>query len=279
MSLEGSWAAEVDDPRKVHDLIALQRGEVPDVTVLIPVFNEQSNIVTCLHTVGVAAKNTQYKVEVLCANSASTDASPSLIDACGARRIDAPRGIGPATEAAMRSAESRYILKTDADTHVTPQWIDAHMRHYEQNPDTVGVAAKYRLDRVHPIYTAYFGGKDFIRRFIVKHPRISIAGITPTWMAGGNMSWDNEVFPDDDELWHLPYSHEDVYLADRMKETERPIAYDTSPENTVLTSGRRYRSGSQAWAAVWQNMKGTIRSKILRKGGKEYGDSWEDIRE
>ena len=278
MSIDTSWTALVDDPREVRDLLSVQSSD-PDVTVFVPVHNEEDNIVTCLRTIGLAMQDTHQKVEVLCVNSACTDASPQLIEDCGVRMVESAKGVGPAWEAGIENTEGKHLLTTDADTRVPPKWIDAHMRHYEENGVSC-VSAGYKYDKTHPIHAAYFGLKEQARKIILSSRLLSdrvLSGVTVAGFAGANMSWNNDLLGEEMSPNSLPDKHVDVVVG-LMLESMGRVARDASPENMVLTSGRRYRTLSQATRAVSHNMMWILWQRILRKEKMLYGKTLKDIR-
>jgi len=213
-----------------------------------------------LHTIAKAIETVreQYAIELLCIDSASTDNSPELIDACGARRVDSMKGVGHANVKGIQAVKGRHVIRTDGDTLWPSTLINAHMRHYDEDTDVVGVAAKHKFDeKLHPLYPLYFDTKEMVRRWILSLPGVRNAlltvGAPNVWWAGSNMSWDNDVIENKDTLV-LPDNAEDTAIGKIIEATGRRIVQDASEENTVLTSGRRYHTVGQVLAEIGRDL-------------------------
>ncbi len=134
-------------------------GSVP-VSVLIPVRNEERNIVECIRHVGFAA-------EVVVVDSASTDRTGELAEAMGARVVQfrySKDGWPKKKNWALENVpwKHEWVLIVDADEHITPE-----------------LAAEIR-----EVVTANPGGRDgywLNRRFIFMGRWIRHCGYYPSW--------------------------------------------------------------------------------------------------
>lgn len=95
----------------------------PEVSVVIPAYNESENILKTLSS--LAASSTKKKVEIIVVNNNSSDDTEELIRLAGATCVtETEQGITPARNAGLKQAKGTYVLNADADTIYPPDWID-----------------------------------------------------------------------------------------------------------------------------------------------------------
>jgi glycosyltransferase involved in cell wall biosynthesis len=99
-------------------------AEVPDISIIIPAFNEEENILKTLYS--LACSNTKKKIEIIVVNNNSTDATYSIAKAANVICINEPKqGITNARNAGLSIAMGKYIVNADADTIYPESWIDS----------------------------------------------------------------------------------------------------------------------------------------------------------
>lgn len=99
-------------------------AEEPDISIIIPAFNEEENILKTLYS--LACSNTKKTVEVIVINNNSTDNTPLLAKAANVICIDEPKqGITNARNTGLSIAKGKYIVNADADTIYPESWIDS----------------------------------------------------------------------------------------------------------------------------------------------------------
>ena len=95
----------------------------PDVSVLIPAWNEENNIYRTLSS--LSNTRTKYKVEIVVINNNSTDGTQHVLDTLGVRNYMQPiQGTPFARQMGLDMAKGKYHLCADADTFYPPDWID-----------------------------------------------------------------------------------------------------------------------------------------------------------
>jgi glycosyltransferase involved in cell wall biosynthesis len=120
------------------------KAERPDVSVVIPAFNEENNIFRTLSS--LAANRTGLKVEIIVINNKSTDQTQFLLDALGVRSYFQPaQGIAYARQLGLQHARGRYHLCADADSLYPADWIELMTQPMRQNPIVVGVYGRYSI--------------------------------------------------------------------------------------------------------------------------------------
>ncbi|MGE3537859.1 MAG: glycosyltransferase family 2 protein [Candidatus Tectimicrobiota bacterium] len=101
---------------------------LPDVSVVIPCLNERATIAEAVATARTAFARWPGGATVIVADNGSTDGSPDLARAAGARVVPAmERGYGAALQAGFAAAETTYVVYADADLtydfHEGPQLV------------------------------------------------------------------------------------------------------------------------------------------------------------
>jgi glycosyltransferase involved in cell wall biosynthesis len=150
------------------------------VSVVIPVYNEEDNIVDCVRSIRTQRLD-PATVEILLVDDDSTDRTLELARPFGvtpirngARDCEVGKAIG------LRHARGRYILFLDADNRLDdPDWLTRAIGLLDARPHLAGVQSwKFRYDRAHNAairYHAlwgntdpmvfYLGGRDHLRQF------------------------------------------------------------------------------------------------------------------
>src|SRR3954453_824330 len=108
---------------------ATQEAALPLVSVVIPCLNEAENIEECVTRARAVLEEHGLNGEVVVADNGSTDGSPELAAAAGARVIhEERRGYGSAYLAGFANARGEYIVMLDADLtypfELIPRFVD-----------------------------------------------------------------------------------------------------------------------------------------------------------
>jgi glycosyltransferase involved in cell wall biosynthesis len=91
-------------------------AEPLEVTVLLPCLNEARTVAVCVRKALGSLQRLGLRGEVVVSDNGSTDGSPDLAVAAGARVVHAlVRGYGSALLAGIEAARGRYIVMGDAD--------------------------------------------------------------------------------------------------------------------------------------------------------------------
>lgn len=95
----------------------------PEVSVVIPAYNEENNILKTLHS--LTANQTKRSVEIIVVNNNSVDNTEFLVRAAGVTCInESKQGITAARNAGLAAASGTYIMNADADTVYPKDWIE-----------------------------------------------------------------------------------------------------------------------------------------------------------
>ncbi len=112
-------------PAQTHDIGATPHasrtsnfasGDQLELTILMPCLNEAETVAACVSKARAFLERTGIEGEVVVADNGSSDGSPELAHASGARIVRvAQRGYGSALMSGMRAAHGRYVIMADAD--------------------------------------------------------------------------------------------------------------------------------------------------------------------
>lgn len=169
----------------------------PPLAVVVIGRNESAHLRACLASIA-AMDYPRSQVEVIYVDSASSDDSPQLAAALGARVI--PVSGDPMTAARGRNAgwaatEAPLILFLDGDTQVHPQFVAEALAKLSSDPAIAAIWGHRResrpdgsiynrvldLDWIYPPgWTEFFGGDVLIRREAL----VSVNGYNPELIAG-----------------------------------------------------------------------------------------------
>jgi glycosyltransferase involved in cell wall biosynthesis len=131
--------AELDDLK--HRLEKF-KDEQPDVSVMIPAWNEENNIYRALSS--LSANSTSLKVEIVVINNNSTDKTQQVLDRLGVRSYLQPvQGTPHARQLGLMQARGKYHLCADSDSFYPPRWIELMTKPLQKNDDIVGVYGRY----------------------------------------------------------------------------------------------------------------------------------------
>lgn len=241
----------LDDDERLDRLkcqLSFYSPENPEVSVVIPAWNEEGNILPTLAS--LAASATCRQVEIIVINNNSTDRTQQLLNRIGVRNFfQAEQGIAFARQLGLEVARGKYHLCADADTLYPPGWIDAMVGPMHNQPQIVGVYGRYcfipaagKGRRAYWIYEFLTG---IIVRWRRKHREyINVLGfnmgfVTDVARATAGFQviqarrFDNAAGSDD----HV-HESEDGRMAVRLKEQGK-LKLITDKRARVFTSSRR----------------------------------------
>lgn len=159
----------------------------PLVSVVIPVKNEEVNILRCIDS--LSKNSTTFPYEILVINNNSDDQTGNVLEKLNLQTYDQPiPGIGHTRQYGMEQAKGKYILTADADCLYHKNWVEV-MTNTLKKEGVVCVTGKYsflgdeKTSRFFlQIYESFRGIIIRIRQR--KHPYLN------TW--GGNMGYLKE---------------------------------------------------------------------------------------
>ena len=122
--------------------IANFKHSSPDVSVVIPAWNEENNIFRAISS--LASNKTDLKVEIVVVNNNSTDNTQRVLEELGITNYFQPvQGIAPARSMGLNHAKGKFHLCADSDTFYPPRWMDLMIKPMMDDRDIVGVYGRY----------------------------------------------------------------------------------------------------------------------------------------
>jgi glycosyltransferase involved in cell wall biosynthesis len=130
-----------------------------ELTVLMPCLDEAKTVATCVRKAIEACQAAGIAAEVLVADNGSSDGSPELARAAGARVIHVEeKGYGAALRAGIEGARGRYVVMGDADDSYEFQDVPRFLSRLRAGDELV-MGSRFR-GVIHP------GAMPFLHRFL-----------------------------------------------------------------------------------------------------------------
>lgn len=123
--MHSAWKLhQLEDIAKLRKGLSRFRATQPVVSIVIPVWNEEANLVRTLSS--FAAMQVPFETELIVVNNNSTDSTAEILEALEVKTVFEPRqGIAHARLAGLRAARGIYHLCGDGDSLYPPDWIAA----------------------------------------------------------------------------------------------------------------------------------------------------------
>jgi len=97
--------------------------ESPEVSIVIPAYNEEENILLPLYS--LVCNNTSYSYEIIVINNNSSDNTGAIVEGAGIPCVlETKQGVTHARNTGLSLAKGTYIINADADTIYPPKWIE-----------------------------------------------------------------------------------------------------------------------------------------------------------
>ena len=252
--IQQHWHQGLDPKELISDVRdhyeKLLRG-FPDVSIIIPAFNEEKTI---LQTLGSICHNTTSKsVEIVVVDNNSTDETAALVKACGIACVsENKQGITFARNCGLRHARGKYIINADADTIYPAFWIEELILPLEQSQE---VALTYGRFSFLPTGKATRGTYFFYEHFAdlsrnlnkyLKDEAMNVYGF--------NSAFRKEHALQVDGYDHPPGSNEDGYLALKLRNRGFGKLF-YAKKALVWTNDRSIHSDGGLWRGTAKRLK------------------------
>lgn len=224
----------------------------PEISVVIPAYNEEDNILKTLSSLSVS--NTKKALEVIVVNNNSADRTEELVLATGVTCIrETKQGITQARNAGLAVAKGKYIVNADADTIYPPDWIDEMVQPLYDN----SIALTYGKFSFIPIarttrktYFFYEYLADLTRTINTKYKEEAVN------VYGFNSAFRKEQGLKVDGFNHPPGTNEDGWLALKLRNNGFGKLYCVSKPNALVwTTDRRIQIDGGLWKATYKRLK------------------------
>jgi len=208
----------------------------PDVSIVMPAFNEEVNIVQTLAS--LCNNITPRSVEIIVVNNNSKDKTEQLVKACGVNCIlETTQGITPARNTGLSKATGKYILNADADTIYPKDWIEEMVKPLDNDANAVTYGRFSFIPVGSTGRFTYFFYEYFsdLSKFYNKHFKTEAVNVY-----GFNSGFRREQGLQVDSFNHPPGSNEDGYLALKLNQKGFGKLFQvTNSKAIVWTTDRR----------------------------------------
>ncbi len=218
-------------------------GELPFVSIIVPARDEEDNLESCLDAI-LANDYPKARYEILCINDCSTDSTEQILKRYSANNkniryktlkdSDRPinlNGKPGALQAGFDLAKGQYVLMTDADCKVNPNWIRSIATTFKnENADMI-------LGLTHLNYHGLFGRLQSIEWIYMS--LLASGGIgwnTPIGCFGNNLSMSKKLIDETGGFRKLSFSlTEDLLLMQTAHKLGAKIRYMSLPEYSIVS--------------------------------------------
>jgi len=267
-SFDDLTAAEINN---LKNKLSSFSSDKPEVSVVIPVWNEQDNIFRTLSS--LSSNLTEYKTEIIVINNNSTDRTQEVIDKIGVLNyLQVKQGTPFARQLGLEVAKGRYYLCADADTLYPPQWIDLMVAPMVKDDQVKGVYGRYSF--IPPDGSGRFGLwlYELITSVIIrirqrKREYLNVYGFNMGFITkvgietgGFNVAGDRQYAGIVGSDYHN--DAEDGRMARNLR-TRGRLELVTDPLARVFTSSRRLMDDGSIWKAFLNRAK--LQLKIFRE--------------
>jgi glycosyltransferase involved in cell wall biosynthesis len=251
------WKQDLNTEQIISEVQAsyqkLLKGD-PEVSIVIPAYNEESNILKTLRS--ICLNTTSKPVEIIVVDNNSTDATAHLVRACGVTCVsETQQGITFARNCGLSHARGRYIINADADTIYPSFWIEELIEPLRQNQK---LALTYGSFSFLPT-----GDTKRITYFLFEH----IAELSRTLnkyfreeavnVYGFNSAFRKEQGIMVDGYNHPPGSKEDGYLALKLRDAGFGRLYHAK-KAIAWTTDRRIHIDGGLWIGAFKRFKRVV---------------------
>ena len=243
---------EINQIRK--DIEQLGR-ETPLVSVVIPAYNEQHNILRTLSS--LSRTQTAYPVEIIVVDNNSTDETRDRVEKSGAIYIlEKKKGVQHARSTGLKEARGTYVVSGDADTIYSPDWVNqlvSPLIHDEQIACVHGKFAFIPEDRYNRGgFFLYETLGDLYKKIncLFKDPAIYVYGCSSAFRKAQAV----EVGAYD----HPPGSNEDGYLGLKLRNKFGKLVRVSQKKSIAWTSSRKFVTEGTLIKRVFNKMRRII---------------------
>jgi cellulose synthase/poly-beta-1,6-N-acetylglucosamine synthase-like glycosyltransferase len=115
------------------------------LSFVIPAYNEEVNLGKCLDSIIRECRGKESEVEIIVVNNASTDGTRAVAGKYPSVTIvdEKRKGIVFARQAGFAASHGELIANVDADTMLTPGWIDTTLSEFKKNPNLVTLSGPF----------------------------------------------------------------------------------------------------------------------------------------
>ena len=198
----------------------------PLVSVIVPVYNEEALLSSCLRA--LCAQDYPGPYEIIVVDNASTDSSREIAHQFPVRVVEEPcKGYAYALRRGCEQARGEFIACTDADSIVPTDWLRRLVQDFQRWPEAVCVGG-------------YFSQHDGQRWMRTAYEAFNRVGRCLPWLwhpCGANLAFRTRAYRQVGGVDTTFHTMADARLVNRFRQVGQ-VRMD--PDLIVATSGRRW---------------------------------------
>ena len=237
----------------------------PEVSVVIPAYNEEDNILRTL--LSLTNNETVRSVEIIVVNNNSKDNTEALVNTTGIKCIlETKQGITAARNAGLAVAQGKYILNADADSIYPPHWVEEMIKPLEQNDTSITYGRFAFIPTGRTSRFSYYWYEQMAEaiRWVNKNFREEAVNVY-----GFNSGFRREHGISVNGFDHPPGANEDGWLAVKLRNKGYgKLHCVTAPKAMVWTADRRIEMDGGLWKALFMRFKRILfppKEVVIRK--------------
>lgn len=237
----------------------------PEVSVVIPAYNEEDNILRTL--LSLTNNETVRSVEIIVVNNNSKDNTEALVNTTGIKCIlETKQGITAARNAGLAVAQGKYILNADADSIYPPHWVEEMIKPLEQNDTSITYGRFAFIPTGRTSRFSYYWYEQMAEaiRWVNKNFREEAVNVY-----GFNSGFRREQGISVNGFDHPPGANEDGWLAVKLRNKGfGKLHCVTAPKAMVWTADRRIEMDGGLWKALFMRFKRILfppKEVVIRK--------------
>lgn len=235
----------------------------PLISIIIPAYNEEENILKTLYSLSVT--KTKHPIEVIVVNNNSTDETEKLVNACNVISIrETKQGITNARNGGLAVARGTYIINADADTIYPDTWIDDMITPLLNDSAICLTYGKFSFIPIaktpRSVYFFYEYISDFNRKIcqLFKEEALNVYGF--------NSACRREQCLSVDGFNHPPTTNEDGWLAIKLRtKGYGKLHWVTFNRSIVWTTDRRIQIDGGIYKATFDRFIKNFNFNHVRK--------------
>lgn len=242
-----------------------QLQDEPDLTVVIPAYNERSRIVPTIASIAAHLSATERTWELIVSDDGSTDGCPEHLHALGMTNLrvvtsGANEGKGAAVRRGLRAARGRVVLFADADCSTPIAELEPMLAELDAGADVV-VGSR-------TIEGAATSNKSGLRHLLSTTLRLIVSILLPTGVQDtqcGFKLFRRDVahqLADAQTITGFSFDLELLYLAKQrgMTVVEHPVSWFDAPGSTVDPARESLRFIRDILRIRWSSLRGVYRT-------------------
>lgn len=115
------------------------------LSFVIPAYNEEEFITDCLKSIFKELEGKNYDTEVIVVNNASSDKTRQIASSFNKVKVvdELQKGLVKARRAGFMASSGDLIANIDADTKLTPGWVDKVFKEFSQDEKLVALSGPF----------------------------------------------------------------------------------------------------------------------------------------